>query len=168
MHNLLDGETGTDAYIIPPDPAVISGAAPAGTYAHPGGNDTFYMSGMRRKGANDRIRQTNQDTHYSDQQMDPSNYSSSNDPPSTASGSRSEYPPSPERQAFGDHTRRRLPTVPRTVSSPGSEKSGEPESHSNQPAPASSGSDVRLPIPIPPERQQELAASRMRMPDRPQ
>jgi len=125
----------------------------------------MYMGAMRTKGQSAANRDINRYTNHSSAPT--SGYTTSHAPLSSASGSRSEYPPSPEQNDFNVEPQvRPLPNVPRTVSYNGSEKSGDPEQQGPPPAPASSGSDVRLPIS--PERQQELAASRMRLPDRPQ
>jgi len=171
--NLLDD--GPDAYIIPPDPAVLNGVAQPGEYRQTSDSNNNMSMGpvsSKRAAAERQAQDRNRYTNYSDQPT--SGYTSSHAPLSSASGSRSEYPSSPEAQNFNaiaEHRERRTPTVPQSVSYTGSEKSGDPENRSDpQPAPASggsgSGSDARLPIP--PERQQELAASRMRIPDRPQ
>jgi len=125
----------------------------------------MYMGAMRTKGQSAANQDRNRYINHSEPPS--SGYTGSRGPISSGSGSRSEYPPSPEQNNFNVEPQvRPLPNVPRTVSYNGSEKSGDQEQQAPPPAPGSSGSDVRLQIS--PERQQELAASRMRLPDRPQ
>jgi len=101
-------------------------------------------------------------------------YNPSTAPESNSSGTRSDYQASPpeERVQYNEEPWRALPPLPRTVSYSGSERpeefgqSPQKENPALVPAPASSGSDLRLPIT--PLTAQELAISRMRVPDRPQ
>lgn len=94
--------------------------------------------------------------------------SASNYGTSTAAGSRSPEQPFFSADARVPRRDQRTPAVPRTVSYSGS---GElPDSQDiTPPAPVSNSSDDNaIRIPLPPSRQQELAAIRMQVPDRPQ
>lgn len=152
----------TERYIIPPDPAVMNGVAHAGEYRHPNGN---YGQGIslqpRRAKAGAMTTQTT--NRYNEAHNNNSNADSSGSAPSHApQSSISEYPPSPQEVQEYDANGRRIPAVPQSVSSYSNDGYGDLLS-----SPETNPSGRGL-VPLMPTRAQELTASRMIVPDRPQ
>lgn len=160
----LLGRGGGDAeqYIIPPDPAVMNGIAHAGEYRYPDGGygQAISLQPRRAKAGAVTTQTTNR---YNEGQNNDSNGGSSGSAPSHApQSSISEYPPSPQDVQEYDAYGRRIPAVPHSVSNYSNDGYGDLLS-SPETNPSGRGF-----VPLSPTRAQELSASRMLVPDRPQ
>jgi len=151
--NLLDKDSDAP-HVITADPEIVNTAV-IGSRAVP-------LRSVRTKPGAVSSQEPNRYTTFSN---GAASGSSSRSPPQSST-SRSEYPPESPREGQSDEERRRLHEH-RPSSSNNSDPSAEQAPSINRLIQISNNSELLI-TPIPPTRQQELAASRMIVPDRPQ